>query len=107
MRPPRRGFLVLAVLACAAAWPVAAALHADAAGTPTVGACPALPADNVWNTDVSGLPVNSHSAAWIASSGGTGQLLHPDWGPSGGSVPYGLPLQVVDGEPQKVAVVLQ
>ena len=107
MRPPRRSAALFCVLACAATFPVTAPVHVDAAGPPTVGPCPTLPADNVWNTDVSALPVNSHSAAWIASSGGTGQLLHPDWGPSGGSVPYGIPWQLVDASHQKVPVSFQ
>jgi len=80
---------------------------AAAAAGPAVGPCPLLPADNVWNTDISTLPVNPRSGAWIASSGGSGRLIHPDWGPSGGSVPYGIPWQVVDGSHQKVAVTFQ
>jgi hypothetical protein len=108
MRPPRRSSLVLAVLgACALCASTSGAVDAATAGAPSVGGCPALPADNVWNTDVSGLPVHPSSGAWIASSGGSGQLLHPDWGPSGGAVPYGIPWQVVDGSHQKVPVSFQ
>jgi hypothetical protein len=68
------------------------------AGTPLPGApnCPILPADNVWNTDISGLPVDSHSAAWLASMSSATTNLHPDFGPSGDpSVPYGMPYTVV------------
>src|ERR1700681_528730 len=54
--------------------------------------CPVFPADNVWNTDISALPVNSHSAAWLSSTGAaSGRLLHPDFG----GPPYGIPLNVV------------
>jgi hypothetical protein len=64
-----------------------------------------LPADNVWNTDVSGLPVHRMSAAWLAASGAGGGLhIHPDWGPSGGPVAYGIPWQLVDASHQKVGV---
>jgi hypothetical protein len=63
-----------------------------------------LPADSIWNTDVSGLPIHARSDAWIASSGGTGRRLHPDWGPSGGAVAYGIPWQLVDSSHQKVSV---
>src|SRR3989449_9230899 len=54
--------------------------------------CPIFPADNIWNTDISSMPVKSHSAAWLASTGATtGRLLHPDFGgPS-----YGMPINVV------------
>jgi hypothetical protein len=52
-----------------------------------------LPADNVWNTDISYLPVHARSAAWLNSSGaGSGTLLHPDFG----GPPYGIPFNVVN-----------
>ena len=58
--------------------------------------CPIFPTDNVWNTDVSGLPVDSHSAAWLASMDSAATSLHPDFGPSGDpSNPYGMPYTVV------------
>ncbi len=69
-----------------------------AAGTPVPGAagCPMFPSDNVWNTDISTLPVDSHSAAWMASMDSSSTDLHPDFGPSGDpSVPYGIPYTVV------------
>ena len=68
------------------------------AGTSVPGApdCPMFPADNVWNTDISGLPVDAHSAAWLASMDSATTNLHPDFGPSGDpSVPYGMPYTVV------------
>ena len=34
---------------------------------PTIGSCPVLPADNIWNTPVDGLPVDSSSDAYIAT----------------------------------------
>ena len=101
---PRPWSALLCVLVGAAA---GSSLSAAAAAPPSVGPCPTLPADNVWNTDISSLPVHPRSAAWIASSGGPSQLLHPDWGPSGGSVAYGIPWQVVDGSHQKVPVTFQ
>src|SRR3989449_5708149 len=55
--------------------------------------CPIFPADKIWNTDISSMPVNSHSAAWLASTGAnTGRLLHPDFG----GPPYGIPFNVVE-----------
>lgn len=66
--------------------------------------CPAFPADNYWNTPISGLPVHRSSAAWLASIGS--RDLHPDFGPSWGdqSVPYGIPVTIVDGSHPRVAV---
>jgi hypothetical protein len=54
--------------------------------------CSVLPANNVWNADISKLPVNSHSAAWLGSTGAfAGRKLHPDFG----GPPYGIPFNVV------------
>lgn len=108
MVPPRRSSALFAVLGAAAlaAAPWAGA-GAAASGSPSLGGCPVLPADNVWNTDISALPVDASSAAWIASSGGPSQLIHPDFGPSGGPVAYGIPFQLVDGSHQKVPVTFQ
>ena len=53
--------------------------------------CQVFPANNVWNTDISRLPVNSHSAAWLASTQASTRLLHPDFG----GPPYGIPFNVV------------
>ena len=58
--------------------------------------CPAFPADNVWNTPISSLPIDAHSAAWLASMSSATTNLHPDYGPSGDSRhPYGIPWVVV------------
>ena len=58
--------------------------------------CPAFPADDVWNTPVTGLPVDPRSGTWLASMGSATTFLHPDYGPSGRpTAPYGIPWQVV------------
>jgi hypothetical protein len=58
--------------------------------------CPAFPADNVWNTPVTGLPVDPRSTTWLASMASATTFLHPDFGPSGRpSKPFGIPWQVV------------
>ncbi|HEV7731197.1 MAG TPA: hypothetical protein VGR62_03500 [Candidatus Binatia bacterium] len=41
--------------------------------------CPVLPADNIWNRDISTMPVHAMSATWIDSIG-AGDPLHPDFG---------------------------
>ncbi len=63
--------------------------------------CPAFPADNVWNTPITGLPVAAHSAAWLAKMAAGSTQLHPDYGPGGGdSTPYGIPWQITrNGQP--------
>ena len=62
------------------------------AGTPVPGAsnCPIFPADNVWNTPVANLPVDSHSATWLASMDASTTNLNFVSMP-----PYGMPITVV------------
>ncbi|MFH1035286.1 MAG: hypothetical protein V1806_12325 [Pseudomonadota bacterium] len=63
-----------------------------------------LPADNIWNTSVAGLPVDAHSAAYVASIG-AGSSLHPDFG-SGlwQGQPIGIPYNIVGAGQAKVKV---
>lgn len=66
--------------------------------------CPVFPADNIWNRDISGLPVHASSAAWIASMG-LGTSLHPDFGKG----PYlnrilGIPYTVISQTQPEVAM---
>jgi hypothetical protein len=82
--------------------PMAAAASRSSAGGTTLPetACPAFPSDNVWNTPVTGLPVNKDSGAWLASMDARSTDLHPDYGPSGAKEPYGIPWQIVPaGQP--------
>jgi hypothetical protein len=58
--------------------------------------CPAFPSDNVWNTPITGLPVDLRSGAWLASMDAATTDLHPDYGPSGHpNKPYGIPWEIV------------
>ena len=58
--------------------------------------CPVFPADNVWNTSIASLPVDAHSAQWLAAMDASSTDLHPDYGPSGDPhAPYGIPFNVV------------
>jgi hypothetical protein len=58
--------------------------------------CPAFPANNVWNTPITSLPVDVNSATWLASMSSATTYLHPDYGPSGNPrAPYGIPWTVV------------
>ena len=67
--------------------------------------CPIFPADNIWNTPVDDLPVDSGSDAYITTIGAS-RGLHPDFGSgtwAGG--PIGIPYTVVDGSHPEVDVV--
>jgi hypothetical protein len=58
--------------------------------------CPAFPANNVWNTPITTLPVDADSATWLATMSSATTDLHPDYGPSGNPhAPYGIPWTVV------------
>jgi len=69
-----------------------------------LAACPMFPADNVWNTPIAQLPVDTRSNAYVASIGDTAGL-HPDFGSGtwdGG--PIGIPYNIVSGSPPKGVV---
>jgi hypothetical protein len=56
--------------------------------------CTVFPADNAWNQDVSQLPVDSQSDAYIASMNGGSAFLHPDFG---SDPTFGIPWTSVPG----------
>ena len=62
--------------------------------SPLIGGCPVFPANNAWNTDISGFAVDTNSANYlsgVASLGGN-QKLHADFG---SNPTYGIPYIVV------------
>lgn len=66
--------------------------------------CPMFPASNVWNTNISKLPVDSRSAAWLRSMDSSSTYLHPDFGPDPGGYPYGIPYSVVTNSQKPVRI---
>ncbi len=97
------GLAVMAALTVGLA-PTSAVAQSDATTIPGTS-CPAFPADNVWNTPVTGLPVSADSATWLASMGASTTFLHPDYGPSGRkNRPHGIPWQIVSPSTRLVHV---
>ena len=94
-RTPSGAAACLAALIAAAltVWTPAAsaALRHHVPGT----TCAVFPADNVWNTDISKLPVDPRSDAWKRSMHAGSTDLHPDFGPPG----YGMPFIVTSALP--------
>jgi hypothetical protein len=86
-------------LATAAFQPASAAPMPVRAPVPG-SSCRVFPADNVWNMDVSKLPVAKKNAVWKKSMHAGSTLLHPDFGPPA----YGMPFDVVDGSHDRVHV---
>lgn len=85
---------------------LAGAYPEEAAAQPLPGApgCPILPADNVWNTPITNLPVDPRSAQYIAEIG-AGEPLHPDFGRGDwDGEPIGIPYNVVPAAQPKVPV---
>jgi hypothetical protein len=74
-----------------------------AAAAPPSTSCQVFPADNIWNTDISTLPVHARSAQWLASTAAPTTNLHPDFG----TPPYGFPYNVVDNTHPTVSVTFQ
>jgi hypothetical protein len=71
--------------------------------SPQVGGCAMFPADNPWNQDVRGLPVNALSDAYIAGilALGGNRNLHADFG---ADHTYGIPYAVVPASQPPVRV---
>ncbi|MGO9020105.1 MAG: hypothetical protein ACLQVJ_17350 [Syntrophobacteraceae bacterium] len=69
--------------------------------------CAVFPANNIWNSPVDKLPLDPHSAAYIATIGANG-TVHPDFGsgdwPPGSDSPIGIPYITVPGTQPKVEV---
>ena len=62
--------------------------------------CDVFPANNVWHTDVSSLPLHPQGAEWLDSMQAGTTELHPDFGPPD----YGIPYNVVTNATPKVDV---
>ncbi|MHB1047385.1 MAG: hypothetical protein ACYC4P_15380 [Thermoanaerobaculia bacterium] len=96
-----------AVLAAALALALPAAGQEDPIRGGTLpGPLPLFPADNWWNQDVSGAPVDPNSAAFVQFIGAT-RGLHPDFGGDSSPAPeiYGMVYMTVPGDQALVPVV--
>ena len=80
---------------------IAIAVPAAAIPPPGAPACSIFPSNNVWHANISKLPVNARSRAWLSSMSASSTNLHPDFGPSGG-FPYGIPYDVVPSSHPKI-----
>jgi hypothetical protein len=88
-----------AVAALAVALPLALAGPAPAATA--LGGCPVFPTSNAWNRDISKLPVDPRSGAYIASINSGNRFLHADFGGGG---QYGIPYRVVPRTQPRVPI---
>jgi hypothetical protein len=95
--------LLVAVLAagCAETTGPDPARPASGSGASLEGRIP-FPADNPWNTEISGDAVDPNSAAYIAACGL--RNLHPDFGTVWNGAPNGIPYVVVSGRQTRVPV---
>lgn len=75
-------------------------------GSPTIAGVPIFPANNPWNTDVSGYPVHARSRSYIDSIGRDGHL-HPDFGTFWEGGPIGFPYVVVDSTQARVPMLFE
>lgn len=91
--------LVLLTL-CHVAWS-----WAPVPGTEGIGGCPVFPANNIWNTPISTVPVDANSDAYVSSEGGSGANLHPDFGTKYNGAPNGIPFVVVPSDQALVPIV--
>ena len=97
-----RGTMMLTIALVAAVAPATLPRSVVAAVVPGT-TCSVFPADNIWNADVSKLPVHARSAAWLASTNAASTKLHPDFG----GPPYGIPFNVVPTSHQTTSFTFQ
>ena len=70
--------------------------------TAASASCTVFPADNPWNTDISGYPVHPSSASYLAAILSSGNRnLHPDFGGNGA---YGIPCLAVPGNEPRLPI---
>src|SRR5256886_17386648 len=74
-----------------------------AASAPPSSTCSVFPSNNVWNADISKLPVHAKNAQWLASMAASTTRLHPDFG----GPPYGFPYNVVGNAHPTVSITFQ
>src|SRR5581483_12341150 len=91
--------LAVALLASKTSAPNVQARSA-AAALPGAPRCPIFPPSNVWNRDISSLPVARNSTQMIRAIG-LDSGLHPDFG---SNPDYGIPVTVVSGRRRAVSV---
>src|SRR5438067_39740 len=65
---------------------------APAPAGPALAGCPMFPADNDWNRDVSSVPVDPRSDAYLAFMGASWRNLHADFG---ANRTFGIPFTVI------------
>jgi len=75
---------------------LALTLPVSAQSPPQIAGCAVFPANNIWNTPIDQLPVDTNSAAYINTIGADG-FLHPDFGTEWNGSPIGIPYVVVSG----------
>jgi hypothetical protein len=95
-----RLLLTLAIVGCS----LGSARNAPGIPPPGAPNCSVFPANNYWHADVRDLPVHRRSQDWLAAMDAGSTDLHPDFGPSGDPLPYGIPYDVVDASHDKVSV---
>ena len=86
---------------------IALAVSATERAQPQISTCEVFPANNIWNTPVDTLPVDTNSAQYVATIGANAPG-HPDFG-SGlyDGQPIGIPYATVPGTQPKVNVTFQ
>lgn len=83
---------VIGIFASFSQLPKAAAQASVLTSGPQFEGCPVLPANNVWNTPIDKLSVDSHSRDYITNIG-PDRPLHPDFGSDPAN---GIPITVID-----------
>jgi hypothetical protein len=100
MGMPVRLTILFVLVACS----LGSATNTPAIPPPGAPDCAVFPANNYWHADVRDLPVHRRSEDWLAAMDAGSTNLHPNFGPSGDPLPYGIPYDVVDASHDKVSL---
>jgi len=95
----RRSLVLVLVAACGGSSNHKTDGGGPTADGPTLGTCPILPANNIFNTPIDSLPVDPHSSDYLTTIGGT-RKLHLDLGQQTDQQAtdfYGIPWNTMHG----------
>ena len=80
------------------------ALVAPSTAGPSIGGCPILPTNNIWNVPVNTMPLNANSSTFVATIGATART-HMDFGSGLYEFrPIGIPFVTVNASQPKVPI---
>jgi hypothetical protein len=102
-QPFRYQAVLAAIMAIGISTVAAQQAPAPTSRGPHIAGCPVFPADNVWNATIDKLPLDPHSADYVAAIGAD-KGLHPDFASDLNS---GIPFNIIDAHVKYIKVTFE